>query len=220
MAAPPPAPPPAASFGALPPGAVDPRAAQLAMMQRAQGGMAKGGAVEDGVETPRAKGRPDRQWGDVGKPAEDLPEKVERKAKGGVIRRKPFSGKKKAAKVQKLPPPMVTDEDMDAPPPPTVAAAPVAAPPPAAAPPPPPPGMKKGGKCMAEGGDVKAEVKPGVKKQEEKAGETKGFAAGGVAKVRRGFPNTNKKPAKKMATGGSVRGCGVAKKGCGFAGIF
>jgi len=40
-----------------------------------------------------------------------------------------------------------------------------------------------------------------------------------VAKVRHGFPNTNKKP-KRMAKGGTVRGCGAAQKGKGFSGVY
>lgn len=46
-----------------------------------------------------------------------------------------------------------------------------------------------------------------------------GMAAGGVAKLRRGFPKTNSKP-KRMAKGGSVRGCGVATKGKKFSGVY
>jgi hypothetical protein len=188
-----------AQLGALQ-GGGDPRAAQMAMMQRAQMGMAKGGAVEDAEGfSPRLKGKRDRQWGDAGKPAEDLPPEPEKKAKGGVIHKRPPGSKKKAAKKAPPMPPMVTDEDMDTPPPPMMAAgtsAPPPGPPPGPAPVagPPPPGMKEGGEC-------------------------KGMAAGGVAKVRHGFPNVNKKP-KKMAKGGSVRGCGVAQKGKKFSGVY
>jgi hypothetical protein len=47
------------------------------------------------------------------------------------------------------------------------------------------------------------------------------MAAGGAAKQRRGFPNTNPPPGKKkMAEGGRVRGCGAATKGCTFSGIY
>ena len=164
-------------------------------MRGAVPGMAQGGVVEDTEgDSPRAKGRREREWGDVGKPAEDLPPVVEKKAKGGAVKRRaPFGKGDVKSKAPKKPPvPMVTDEDMGAPPPATLAA-PLAAPAPAA---PPPPAMSKGGKC------------------EDK------MAAGGVAKVRRGFPNTNKKPAKRMAKGGSVRGCGAATKGKGFSGIY
>ena len=45
------------------------------------------------------------------------------------------------------------------------------------------------------------------------------FAAGGVAKIRRGFPNTNAKP-KKFAKGGSVRGTGIAQRGTNFSGCY
>jgi hypothetical protein len=163
--------------------------------------MAKGGAVAvDGEETPRAKTRPDRQWGNVGKAAEDLPPAVEKKKKGGVIKRRPTS-KKKMAKGEKLPVPMVTDEDMGAPPVRTAMAGPPSLPTampagPAPPPPMPPPAMAKGGECKA-------------------------MAAGGVAKLRRGYPKTNgKAKVKKMAKGGGVRGCGAATKGKGFSGIY
>jgi hypothetical protein len=169
----------------------------MAAMQRLQGmqgmqGMARGGAVEDTEgDSPRVKAKRQRMWGDVGKPAEDLPPVVEKKAKGGVVRRRP-AGKKKPVNSERLPVPMVTDEDMDVPPPPAPAVAAGSAP----LPPGPPPGMNKGGKC-------------------------EGMAAGGVAKLRRGFPNVNKKPAaKRMAKGGSVRGCGVAQRGKKFSGIY
>jgi len=165
--------------------------------------MAKGGAVAtDGEETPRAKTRPDRQWGNVGKAAEDLPPVAEKMKKGGVVKRRPTS-KKKIAKGEKLPVPMVTDEDMGTAPPsglgqagPAPMPAPAAGPPPGPPPPMPPPAMAKGGEC-------------------------KGMAAGGVAKLRKGYPNTKGKASvKKMAKGGSVRGCGAATKGKGFSGIF
>lgn len=164
----------------------------------AQPAFRKGGkvAVED-VEgdSPRAKRSKDREWGDVGKPAEDLPPEPEKKAKGGVLRKRATDKKKVSGPPvpkKKPPVPMVTDEDMDAPPP-SVAAAP--APPPAPAPAAAPPGMAKGGKCDK-------------------------MAAGGVAKIRRGFPNTKVTKTKRMATGGSVRGCGVASRGKGFSGVY
>jgi hypothetical protein len=166
--------------------------------------MATGGAVSVAVEdtegqSPRVKGRRERQWGDVGKAAEELPPVVAKMKKGGVVKRRPTS-KKKVAKGEKLPVPTVTDDDMGAPPVrpamamPSPMPAPAAAPAPAGPPPVLPPGMKKGGECK--------------------------MAEGGVAKLRRGFPNTNKKPAKRMATGGKVRGCGAAKRGTGFSGVF
>ena len=175
-------------------------------MQRAQMGMAKGGAVQDiEGDSPQVKGKRVRVWGDVGKPAEDLP--PEKKAKGGAIKRRAPFGKGKAKVKAKVPVPMVTDDDMGDPPAPPPPAPPVAAPAPAMAPAPAgPPGMAKGGKCeekMAEGGAACDKM-----------------AAGGVAKLRRGFPNTVKKPAKRMAKGGSVRGCGVAQRGKGFSGVY
>jgi hypothetical protein len=223
-------PPGGAQFGAMAPGGPNPQAAQqmaqqqalqAALAQQAQlgrpPGMATGGAVDVEGDSPRVKGKRDRQWGDAGKPAEDLP--PEKKAKGGKVKHKAPFGKGAPPKKKVPPVPMVTDEDMDAPPPPTLAAAgpagPPAGPPPGPPPAAPPPGMNKGGKCddkMAKGGGV------------EQKGKTKGkvvkMADGGVAKVRRGFPNTLKKPAKRMAKGGSVRGCGVASKGKKFSGIY
>jgi hypothetical protein len=92
---------------------------------------------------------------------------------------------------------------------------------------------RHGGECdekMAKGGECKTEK----------------MAAGGAAKERKGFPNTNKPPKKlakggevsgkagarkgiarkgarfqgTFATGGKVRGCGAATKGCNFSGIY
>lgn len=64
-----------------------------------------------------------------------------------------------------------------------------------------------------------AETMKGFKKA--KGGECDKMAAGGAAKVRRGFPNTNKAPkAQKLAKGGSVRGSGVAQRGTSFSGIY
>jgi len=190
-----------------------PDLAQMARFRAMQGlppAFAKGGAVaiedEEG-DSPKAKSKRQREWGDTGKAAEDLPPEPEKKAKGGAIkRRRPVAEKgqpdkgDKVDKSKKLPPvPMVTDDDMGAAPVPPVAAA--AAPGPPAGPPPP---------MMKEGGKV-AEVEHG--------GTCDKMAAGGVAKVRKGFPKTNAKP-KKMATGGAVRGCGAATKGKGFSGIY
>jgi hypothetical protein len=180
-------------------------------------GFAKGGAVavEDTEgDGPTVKTKRQRQWGDVGKHAEDLP--PEKKAKGGAIkRRRPVPAKGKEDKgdktdKKKLPVPMVTDDDMNPPPPAAAAAAaPAIAPavaPPVAPPPPagPPPVMKEGGKVEEknQGGACKDKM-----------------AAGGVAKVRHGFPKTLAKP-KKFAQGGTVRGCGAATKGKNFSGIY
>jgi hypothetical protein len=54
-----------------------------------------------------------------------------------------------------------------------------------------------------------------------KGGKCDKMAAGGAAKQRKGFPNTEapSKP-KTFASGGKVRGCGVAQRGCGFSGIY
>jgi hypothetical protein len=188
----------------------------------------KGGevAIEDAEgDSPRAKVSRDRNWGDVGKPAEDLP--PEKKAKGGSVKKRHPFGKGAPKKKAKLPPvPMATDEDMDPPdasgippmaaaPPAGPAAGPMAGPPPPPPPAgPPPPGMNKGGKCddkMAKGGGVETKGKTDC--------ETVKMAAGGVAKVRHGFPKTLAKP-KKMAKGGTVRGCGAATKGKNFSGIY
>jgi hypothetical protein len=168
-------------------------------------GYAKGGtvAIEDTEgDSPRAKAKRERQLGDVGKPAEDLP--PERKAKGGSIKRRRPTSKKKLGRGEKLPVPMVTDEDMG--PPPTPPGPPLAAPvapAPVSAPPPGPPMA-----AMNKGGGV-----------ETKGDSCPKMAAGGVAKVRRGYPNTNK-TTKRMATGGAVRGCGAATKGKGFSGVY
>jgi hypothetical protein len=170
-------------------------ALQAALAQRANvSGYKKGGVVGDEIEGPRAKNRPDRQWGNVGKAAEDLPPMVEKKAKGGKVKKRAPFGKGVPSK--KTPPvPMVTDDDMGTPPP-AMAAVPPG--PPVGPPPvgPAPVGMAEGGEC-------------------------KKMAEGGVAKLRRGYPNTKgTAKVKKMAAGGSVRGCGAAKKGKGFSGIY
>lgn len=199
--------------------------------------MAKGGAFE---ETLANKRRPARQWGDVGKPAEELPPEPIKKAKGGVLTRKP----KAVPKAAKKPPvPTPSPYDMEATPPPTGMVSPMA-----------PPGMAKGGKWIQgaikkpgalhaqlgvpqgqkippkklaaaaeKGGKLGqrarlAQTLKGMKKN--RGGECKDkMAAGGVAKLRKGFPNTNPKP-KAYAGGGKIRGCGAAKKGCGFSGIY
>jgi hypothetical protein len=95
-----------------------------------------------------------------------------------------------------------------------------------------PPPMAKGGeiaaKAKAKGGEIKkakggecddkmAKGGPAIKKA--KGGVTK-LAAGGAAKQRRNFPNTQSPPPKRLAAGGKVRGCGAAIKGCTFSGCF
>jgi hypothetical protein len=52
-----------------------------------------------------------------------------------------------------------------------------------------------------------------------KGGECDKMAAGGAAKQRKKFPNTNPPP-KKFAKGGGVRGTGIAQRGTGFSGIY
>src|SRR5215831_8283162 len=229
----------------LPPGGMPP-------MMPPGAGFAKGGAVAEDGDTPAKKARSDRQWGQHKKAAEDIPEAPEKKAKGGVLKRKP-----KAPKMAKAKEPVPTPSPYDTQGP---GGTPVTGPPPAVAPPVPgpmagPPGMAKGGKWIQ--GAIK---KPGALHQQlgvpqgekipakklaaaagkggklgqrarlaqtlkgmhkNKGGKCDKMAAGGVAKVRKGFPNTNPKPGpKKFAEGGKVRGCGVATKGCGFSGIY
>ena len=166
----------------------------------AMDGYAKGGsvAIEDTEgDSPKVKGRRQRQWSDAGKSVEELP--PEKKAKGGAIKRRRPTSKKKLSQGEKLPVPMVTDDDMGLPPP-TPPAAAAAAPPPAG---PPPPMMKKGGEVEAK----------------KEGGSCDKMAAGGAAKVRHGFPKTEAKP-KRMAKGGEVRGCGAATKGKNFSGVY
>jgi len=245
----PPMPPPA-GMGAPPAGGPPPNpqmlqaalAAQQAQMGAAPPGFAKGGAVAQDGDTDAKKARPDRQWG-KNKVAEDVPPVASiKKAKGGVMKRKP---PKKAAPV-----PTPSPYDMAAP-----GGGPAAAAPPMGPPGLPPPGMKKGGKWIQGAikkpgslrkalGTPKGESIPSKKLDAaaEKGGKIgqkarlaktlKGFkknkggacdrmAAGGAAKERKGFPKTNKPPKKlKFAEGGKVRGCGIASKGCSFSGIY
>lgn len=72
-------------------------------------------------------------------------------------------------------------------------------------------GMKKarGGKCVED------TDKDGMRK----GGECDKMAAGGAAKQRKGFPNTLPPP-KRMASGGTVRGSGIAQRGTRFSGIY
>jgi hypothetical protein len=62
-----------------------------------------------------------------------------------------------------------------------------------------------------------AQTLKGFKKA--KGGDCDKMAAGGAAKVRRGFPDTNPAP-KKLAAGGQVRGAGAAQRGVRFSGIY
>jgi hypothetical protein len=55
--------------------------------------------------------------------------------------------------------------------------------------------------------------------RKNKGGACEKMAAGGAAKERKDFPNTEPPP-KKLAKSGAVRGCGAARKGCSFSGIF
>lgn len=101
----------------------------------------------------------------------------------------------------------------------------------------------KGGETIPAGKLAKAAKAPGKLGQRARLAQTlKGFkharggaaacpecgkahggsckmAAGGAAKVRRGFPNTIK-PTKRLARGGTVRGGGVAQRGLKFSGIY
>lgn len=67
----------------------------------------------------------------------------------------------------------------------------------------------KGGAC----------VEDKDKDRMRKGGECDKMAAGGAAKERKGFPNTIPPP-KRMATGGGVRGTGIAQRGTHFSGIY
>ena len=184
-------------------------------------GFAEGGEVNG--ETLTKKRRPDRQWGDTEKSADNLPPAPVKKAKGGAMTRKPK--KAKAPKISiaaKSPVPTPPPDYDDSAPPPAPGPAPMGIPP--AGPPPMAKGgkvkaMRKGGECdekMAKGGSAK--LAKGGKAKLAKGGPLK-LAAGGVGKVRKGFPNTKSKP-KAFASGGKVRGCGVATKGCRFSGIY
>jgi len=105
-------------------------------------------------------------------------------------------------------------------------APPQGTPSPAATPPPPPPAnLAKGGSCeegkMAKGGKIEKKARPAekLKSLKKAGGGTVKLAAGGVAKVRKGFPNTEKKP-EKFAHGGLKRGTGAARRGLRFSGIY
>jgi hypothetical protein len=166
--------------------------------------MAKGGKVRD------------RQWGDDGKAADDVPPAPIKKAKGGKapLTRKPKGlsvaiaiGKDKKKPPVSTPSPYDYEDDEGTAPPPTAAAAPP---------------MAKGGKVAikkAKGGDLKVKLAKGGKVKKNRGGKCEKMAAGGAAKQRKGFPNTLPPP-KKLAAGGKVRGCGVATKGCNFSGIY
>jgi hypothetical protein len=163
---------------------------------RKGGAVDKGsGVVDDGSETIAKKRRPDRQWGETEKDLENKAPDLKLKKGGGVKVRKPKGPKVSIAVVSKKPVSTPSPYDYEA----DEGTAPSPGPGPAAAPAAaPPPGMNKGGKMACDK-----------------------MAAGGVAKVRKGFPNTNKAPGKKkFAKGGSVRGCGAAKRGCSFSGIY
>lgn len=210
-------------------------------------GFAKGGRYEDaskvGIDEDnqlgdksdkpeaKAKGGKVRTFNSAAAPAENLPTHPgkEKLAKGGVLRRKPLS---KAAK-EPVPTPAPDD---DTPPPMTLAKGGKAG------------GkwigsaVKKPGalhkqlgvpagekipagklaKAAQAGGKLGqrarlAETLKGMKKN--KGGACDKMAAGGAAKQRRGYPNTNPPP-KKYADGGKIKGCGVATKGCSFSGIY
>jgi hypothetical protein len=96
------------------------------------------GTYRRGGRVKKAAGGASRAWGETDKSAEDLPKPVERKAKGGVTRKRPAGPKVSIAVVTKkrpMPPPAPDDED-DV----------TSTPPPAAVPP--AGGMAKGGKWI------------------------------------------------------------------------
>jgi hypothetical protein len=163
--------------------------------------MAKGGKVKDPEgQTTTKKLRPDRQWGDTKKVAEEIPEAPEKKAKGGVLRRRPLALKAAKAK-QPIPAPNPGDYETGG------GTAPPVAGPPAAA------GlmsaMKKGGKMRkSKGGECKT----------DKMAVGGAAKSGGAGKQRKGFPKTL--APKRLAEGGKVRGCGAATKGCTFSGVY
>lgn len=245
-------PPPAAAA----PAAAVPAAAQSAGVNPAlvrPPGMAHGGEVsEDGDKGARKT----KRFSEFKtKAAEDIPE-VEKKAKGGAIkRRKPPAPRAKKALPPPPPPQLGEDDepDLPPPPPPSIGGGPVSAPPPPGM----KKGgkwiqdmhMKEGAlhKNLGVPEDKKipkkklnAAAKKGGKVGERaRAAKTLGkfakggksscdkMAAGGAAKVRRGFPNVNKAPGKmaaggpvRLAAGGKVRGCGAATKGCNFSGVY
>ena len=101
----------APGMGGLPPGVNPQQLAMMQALQQQQGmgrppGFAKGGSVavedEEG-DSPRAKKGKDREWGDVGKAAEDLPP-VEAKAKGGKVKKHAPFGKGAPPKKKPTPP--------------------------------------------------------------------------------------------------------------------
>jgi hypothetical protein len=169
----------------------------LASMGGAMGpmGFAEGGSVSTFDSTKAAPGNLPTHSGKA------------KLAKGGVLRRKPKAVKAKLAAAPQPPP----DDDAEAP-----VGLPAAAPgPPLPGGMPGPPGMKKGGKFAKGGKCVSDTDKDGMKK----GGECDKMAAGGAAKQRRKFPNTISPP-KKMASGGHVRGAGIAQRGTNFSGIY
>lgn len=148
-----------------------------------------------------------------------------KKAKGGkaVLRRKPAAHKERKAADTATPAydrPSAGDDGW--PPTPSFTGAPG----PNAPAPVPAPAPQAAAPAMAKGGKVEKKAKGGKCDDKDKDGMNKGgacdkMAAGGVAKVRRGFPDTIKAPSKKkFATGGSVRGGGAAQRGMNFSGIY
>lgn len=196
--------------------------------QQQAGGMAKGGRVKGGSGSMQAaKGtgssfnstkaapgnlatRPGKAKMAEGGAVEGAP----KKKKKSVLHRKPH---KKAAAEGPPPVPIYDTEDAGdggQPPTPSFTGGPGPqgpTPTPAPGPPAPPPAMRKGGACEDKDKDGMA-----------KGGECDKMAAGGVAKVRKGFPDTIKGSKKKMkfASGGRVRGTGAAQRGTKFSGIF
>jgi len=180
---------PAASLGAGLP------AGDLNTLRQGLGGVRGRGYKKGGaVDGDKKQKEPARQWGDTANDARDKIQPValpKKLAKGGLTR-KP-KGLKVAIAIGKP-----SKKPISTPSPYDYEASEGTAPPPGPA----PHGLKKGGT---------------VKKN--KGGKCDKMAAGGVAKVRKGFPNTIKAP-KRLAKGGHVRGCGAATKGCTFSGVY
>lgn len=191
-------------------------------------GMAKGGRVKTFNSTKAAPGnlatKPGKGKMAEGGEVDEFDSTPEKKAKGGpakeksVLKKKPRALEKKArdTKEPAYDKPAAGDDGWPPTPSFTAAPGPNDVPPvPAASPisptPAGPPGMKKGGECVTDkDGDKMA-----------KGGDCGKMAAGGVAKVRRGFPDTIKPGKKKgFAKGGGVRGAGAAQRGTGFSGIY
>jgi hypothetical protein len=242
----------------------------LAAALRAQGAYAAGGmnpaalaSMYGGAGMGFAKGGKVRKFNSAAAAAENLPTHpgADKKAKGGVLKRKPPAVKRAKPKAALPPPVPPDDQDTSTPVPvPGMGAAPMGT----GVPPQGLPGMKKGGKWIQgaikhpgalhkqlgvpqgkkipagklakaaqAGGKLGqrarlAQTLKGLHKAKggeicDNCGKAHGgsckMAAGGAAKQRKGFPNTQAPP-KKFASGGKVRGAGIATRGTNFSGIY